>query len=82
MKSRKSRFLSLLHALMFLFSALAPMSAQQSIDALVDRELPKLLQTYQHLHRNPEISYQEEKTSAFVATELRKLGFEVTERFG
>jgi hippurate hydrolase len=82
MKSRKSRFLSLLHALMFLFSALVPLCAQQSIDGLVDRELPKLLETYQYLHRNPEISYQEAKTSAFIATELRKLGFEVTERFG
>jgi hippurate hydrolase len=30
----------------------------------------------------PEISYQEEKTSALIAAELRKLGFEVTERFG
>ncbi len=57
-------------------------SAQQSLDALVERELPKLNETYRYLHMNPEISYQEEKTSAFLAKELRELGFEVTERFG
>jgi len=57
-------------------------SAQQSLDALIERELPKLNETYRHLHLNPEISYQEEKTSVLLATELRGLGFEVTEHFG
>ena len=57
-------------------------SAQQSLDALIERELPKLTETYRHLHLNPEISYQEEKTSALLAKELRGLGFDVTERFG
>lgn len=56
--------------------------AQQSIDVLIERELPKLLETYRHLHKYPEISYQEEKTSALLARELRESGFEVTERFG
>ena len=37
---------------------------------------------YLHLHLHPEISYQEKNTSAFVADELRKLGFDVTEHFG
>lgn len=59
-----------------------PASAQQSLDVLIERELPKLNETYRHLHLNPELSYQEEKTSALLAKELRGLGFEVTERFG
>ena len=67
--------------LLFPFLSL-PAFAQQSLDVLIERELPKLLETYRHLHMYPEVSYQEEKTSAFLAKELRELGFEVTERFG
>ena len=67
--------------LLFPFLSL-PAFAQQSLDVLIERELPKLLETYRHLHMYPEVSYQEERTSAFLAKELRELGFEVTERFG
>lgn len=56
--------------------------AQQADESLLERRMPKLLETYIWLHQNPEISYQEEKTSAFLAQELKGLGFEVTERFG
>jgi amidohydrolase len=61
---------------------IAPLRAQQSVDALIGRELPKLLETYKYLHLHPELSYQEEKTSQLVAKELRNLGYEVTEHFG
>jgi hippurate hydrolase len=44
--------------------------------------LPALTETYKHLHRNPELSHHEEKTSALLAGELRKLGYTVTERVG
>jgi hippurate hydrolase len=44
--------------------------------------LPALTETYKHLHRNPELSRHEEQTSAFVAGELRKLGYTVTEHVG
>ena len=40
-------------------------SAQQSLDALVDRELPQLVNTYKMLHAAPELSHYEAKTSAF-----------------
>jgi amidohydrolase len=56
--------------------------AQQPLDVLIEQELPKLNETYRHLHMNPEISYQEEKTSALLAKELQGLGFQITERFG
>lgn len=36
----------------------------------------------QHLHQHPELSNEEEKTAAFVASELHKLGFEVTTGVG
>jgi amidohydrolase len=45
-------------------------------------ELPSLLATYKDLHSHPELSWHEEKTSAFVAKELRATGCEVTENFG
>jgi len=72
---------TLLFALLLSFSLTAA-AQQQSLDALIDRELPSLLSTYKSLHLAPELSHREEKTSAFVAGELRKLGFTVTERIG
>ncbi len=37
---------------------------------------------YRHLHQNPELSFQEEQTSATLAQQLREFGFEVTEQVG
>ncbi len=54
----------------------------QPLDAMIEKELPALVETYKRLHAEPEISYFEEKTAAFIAQELRTLGFEVTERVG
>ena len=48
----------------------------------VEAELESLLEIYKHLHAHPELSYQEEKSSALVVGELRKLGFKVTEHIG
>ena len=45
-------------------------------------QLPALTETYKHLHRNPELSRREQQTSAFLAAELRKLGYTVTEHVG
>jgi len=54
----------------------------QSLDARVQAQLPKLLETYKTLHASPELSTQEVKTSAFLAARLRELGYEVTEKVG
>lgn len=48
----------------------------------VQSRVPALTETYKALHRAPELSRHEEKTSAFFAGELRKLGYSVTERVG
>src|SRR5438445_4365514 len=71
-------------SLFFLLTILiaAPASAQQSLDALIDRELPQLVSTYKMLHAAPELSHYEVKTSAFFAAQLRALGFAVTEHVG
>jgi hippurate hydrolase len=52
------------------------------VQRILSRHYDDLEQLYKHLHANPELSYQEEKTSARLAQELRKLGFSVTERVG
>jgi hippurate hydrolase len=49
---------------------------------MIDRDIASWLSTYRNLHTSPELSHREEKTSAFVAGELRKLGFTVTEHIG
>jgi amidohydrolase len=54
----------------------------QSIDSIVDRELPSLVETYKAFHEAPELSLHEEKTSATVAAKLRELGYTVTEHVG
>ena len=56
--------------------------SQSALDRAIEREIPPLIEIYQYLHAHPEISYQEENTAGVVAKELRKLGFEVTERVG
>ncbi len=55
---------------------------QANLQTSVQAQLPSLTETYKHLHRNPELSHHEQQTSAFLAGELRKLGYAVTERVG
>jgi amidohydrolase len=54
----------------------------QDLDQRVGKELDSLVATYKHLHENPELSTQEKESSALVAGELRKLGYDVTDHFG
>jgi len=52
------------------------------VDGHVKEHLPNLIDLYKHLHQNPELSFKEEKSAAKIAGELKKLGFEVTEKVG
>ena len=56
--------------------------AQQSLDGMIDRDLPALVAAYKVLHAAPELSHHEEKTAAFLARELRSTGYTVTEHVG
>jgi amidohydrolase len=56
--------------------------AQQTPQSLADAELPSLFTIYKDLHAHPELSMHEEKSSAFVAKELKAAGCEVTEHLG
>jgi hippurate hydrolase len=76
------RFLSAVALAATVFPASAQTPAPTDLGASVAKQLPALEETYRHLHRNPELSHHEEKTSLFVAGELRRLGYTVTENVG
>lgn len=46
------------------------------------QQLSDLESLYQHLHQNPELSFQEAQTAKRMATELQNYGFEVTPQVG
>jgi amidohydrolase len=48
----------------------------------VDRIYPQMVEWRRHLHRHPELSYQESNTAAFVAEKLESWGFEVERQAG
>ena len=58
------------------------MAQNSDVDARVDKQMSSLVTTYKHLHENPELSAQEKESSALIAGELRKMGYEVTDHFG
>ncbi|MGA2851905.1 MAG: amidohydrolase [Terracidiphilus sp.] len=67
--------------------AALPLTAQNSATAVdlaasAQKQLPALTETYKHLHENPELSGHEVQTAGYVATELKKLGYAVTEHVG
>jgi hippurate hydrolase len=53
-----------------------------TVKAQVNQRYPALLELYKHLHAHPELSLCEEKTSARLADELRRAGYEVTTTVG
>jgi amidohydrolase len=55
---------------------------QNDLDQRISNEADALLATYKHLHENPELSTQERETSALLAADLKKSGYEVTDHFG
>jgi amidohydrolase len=61
---------------------LAGQVTRQQMESWINGIMPDLVTSYQYLHKNPELSYQEENTSRYIAGELRKLGFDVTEKIG
>src|ERR1700741_553160 len=55
---------------------------KQSIETSFESDYPKLEALYKDIHAHPEVAFQEEKTAAKLAAEMRALGFEVTEHVG
>src|SRR5882724_3854096 len=52
------------------------------IEKSVEADYPKLDALYKDVHAHPELAFQEVKTAAKLAAEMRALGFEVTEKVG
>ena len=48
----------------------------------IESDYPKLDALYRDLHAHPELAFEEVKTAAKLAAEMRALGFEVTEKVG
>ncbi|NCP14579.1 MAG: amidohydrolase [Sphingomonadales bacterium] len=61
--------------------AAVPAHADELRDA-VAADLPALVELYQDLHANPELSFQEVETAKKLAARARALGFDVTEGVG
>ncbi|MDI1311104.1 amidohydrolase [Prosthecobacter sp.] len=66
----------------FVFLLTVSLQAADTLDTFIEEQRPSLIQLYEHLHAHPELSFHEEKTSARMAEEMRKAGFEVTEKVG
>ena len=58
-----------------------PAAAAALKDAIA-ADMPQLMTMYRDFHANPELSMQEVRTPAKAAAEMRKLGFQVTEKVG
>ncbi|MGZ5874962.1 MAG: amidohydrolase [Bradyrhizobium sp.] len=70
-------------------AALSPVRAEldvvklkAAIETSVEADYPKLDALYKDIHAHPEVAFQEVKTAARLAAEMRALGFEVTEKIG
>jgi len=59
-----------------------PAFARQTPQQLAEAELPSLLTIYKDIHTHPELSTQEQRTSALLAKELKAIGCDVTENVG
>ena len=82
--TRSARWIRMLAATwsVLAIAAGSPAAAQTDLDSKINSNLPSWLATYKHFHENPELSTQEKETSALVAAELKKSGYEVTDHFG
>jgi hippurate hydrolase len=62
------------------------MPAFAQVDKLISGEIMQNIsaheELYRHLHRNPELSFEEFRTSEKLSAELGKLGFEITRNVG
>ncbi|QDT32922.1 amidohydrolase [Thalassoglobus polymorphus] len=54
----------------------------QTVEEWTEANLDSLVKLYMHLHKHPELSFQEEETSKRIAAEWEKAGFEVTSNVG
>lgn len=79
MKMRKMLFVA---AGVILAGMTQPAAPQTNLDEKIDSNINDWVGTYKYLHQHPELSTEEKETSALVASQLKKMGYEVTDHFG
>jgi hippurate hydrolase len=77
-----ARIANLLAVIFLALGCMKSAAAKESLESWLKNEANSLAQLYKDLHRAPELSFEEEKTAAKMADELRELGFTVTEKVG
>lgn len=82
MMNRHPRFLFPLFVTLLLMPAMGSPVFSQAPGEWARANMQSLVELYVWLHKNPELSFKEEKTSARVASELEAAGCEVTRSFG
>jgi hippurate hydrolase len=63
-------------------SAMDVKASKAAVDKALDAEYPSLDALYKDIHAHPELGFQETRTAALLAKEMRSIGFEVTEQVG
>jgi amidohydrolase len=66
----------------FLLISLPAFGQDTQLNSQVELQLPSLLGIYKRIHQAPELSHHEVKTSQLLASELKSLGYTVTEGVG
>ncbi|MGB8770555.1 MAG: amidohydrolase [Candidatus Korobacteraceae bacterium] len=77
----KSMFLALIMVAPTAWAQTTP-TVDPSLAAEVNSVYPQVQQLYINLHENPELSLHETKTASKLATQVRELGYDVTEKVG
>jgi amidohydrolase len=57
-------------------------SVMRTINGVLDKDYPQLDTLYKDIHSHPEVAFQENRTAALLAADMRKLGLQVTEQVG
>ena len=79
---KQTSVLVIVISLMFVLSARAQDAMRRVVNTFVDVQYPSLFELYTNLHANPELSFQEQKSSARLAEELERAGYAVTTKVG
>jgi hippurate hydrolase len=69
-------------ALLLLLAQAAQAQQGAAVSSQINGMYPQLDAIYKDLHAHPEIAFQEQRTAAKLAAEMRAIGFEVTEKVG
>ncbi len=82
MRAMNTRLLAVLGVCLTSWAGAADPTLREAVATKLEAQAPNLLALYQHLHAQPELSFQEEQSAARMAAELRQAGYTVTTGVG